>query len=175
MTRNYDDAIGTLEELLAHALLIEAEAEERYRDLAAQMEAHNNLEVANLFQKLAIYEGGHAAEIEARTDDMTLPEYAAWDYSWETPESPELINTSAMHYLISPRSALDQARIAEQQAFDFFDHLARTAPNASLAEMAKIFAAEEKEHIAMIDDMLARLAPPRDNEEDDSDPPVPQA
>ena len=46
-------AIQTTEELMAHAYAIEAEAEERYRELAIQMEVHNNTEVAALFRKLA--------------------------------------------------------------------------------------------------------------------------
>jgi hypothetical protein len=45
--------IATLEDLLAHARDMEAEAAERYDDLADQMEVHNNHEVARLFRKLA--------------------------------------------------------------------------------------------------------------------------
>ena len=43
----------TVEEFMAHAWAMEAEAAERYEELAEQMLAHHNGEVAALFTKLS--------------------------------------------------------------------------------------------------------------------------
>lgn len=164
--------IRSVEELMAHAHAIEAEAEERYRDLAAQMELHNNPEVAALFRKLARYEGQHASEIESRAAGMSLPALEPWDYKWAGAEAPELIDPLSMHYLISPQMVLSQALEAERRAFEFFDRLARAAGDEAIAEMARRLAGEEREHMRMIEELLATLEPPPADWDDDLDPPV---
>ena len=150
-------AIRSVEELVAHAYAIETEAEARYRELATQMELHNNREVAALFRELAKYEGQHASEIESRAVGMVLPALDPWEFKWPDAEAPEQIDTLSMHYLMSPNMVLAQARKAERRAFEFFRELAAAAMDRAISEMATAFAAEEKEHIRMIDAMLARL------------------
>ena len=167
-------AIQTTEELMAHAYAIEAEAEERYRELATQMEVHNNPEVAALFRKLAEYEGEHAREIETRAADMSLPLLAPWEFKWSHAEAPELVDTLALHYLMSPQMVLSLALDAERQAFEFFSDVAATATETSLAEVARIFAAEEEDHIRMIEDMIERLGPTSTQWDEDLDTPLAQ-
>lgn len=177
MTRKSDDskvappAIGSVEELMAHAYAIEAEAEERYRDLAEQMEAHNNTDVAALFRRLADYEGEHAREIEARAAELSLPALAPWEFKWSDAEAPELVDTLSMHYLMSPHMALALALDAERRAFTFFRGLADAAVDPEIRQMAVGFAAEEEEHVRMIEDMLSTLPPPEPGWDDDPDPP----
>jgi rubrerythrin len=173
-TKESKVAIRSTEELLAHAYAIEAEAEERYRELAIQMEVHNNTEVAALFRKLADYEGEHAREIEARAAHMSLPSLAPWEFKWSHAEAPELVDTLALHYLMSPQMLLSLALDAERQALDFFSDVAATATETGLAEVALIFAAEEKEHIQMIEDMIERLGPTSTEWDEDLDPPSAQ-
>ena len=60
---NTDNEILSIEELLSHAHRMEAEASERYAELADQMEVHNNDEVAALFRKLSEIEGKHIAQV----------------------------------------------------------------------------------------------------------------
>lgn len=180
MTENHDPsktselAIRSTEELMAHAFAIEAEAEERYRDLAVVMEVHNNTEVAALFEKLADYEGAHAREIESRAANMSLPELAPWQFKWSRAEAPELIDTLALHYRMSPQEALSLALDAERQAFNFFRDVAACASETRLAEVAGIFAAEEEEHIRMIEEMIQRLGPDEGSLDDDLDEPLAQ-
>jgi rubrerythrin len=180
MTREGDppraekEEIGSIEELMAHAYAIEAEAEERYRELSNQMEAHNNLEVAALFRKLAEYEGEHAREIEARAADMSLPLLAPWEFKWSHAEAPELVDTLALHYLMSPQTVLSLALDAERQAFEFFSDVAARATEIGLSEIARIFAAEEEEHIQMIEEMIKRLGPTSGYSEEDLDNPLAQ-
>lgn len=167
-------AIQSTEEFMAHAYAIEAEAEERYRDLATLMEAHNNTEVAALFKKLAEYEGAHAREVESRAAQMSLPALAPWEFKWSQAEAPELIDTLALHYLMSPQKALSLALDAEREAFDFFNDIAASASEPELSEVASKFAAEEQEHIRMIEEMIERLGPGEAHWDEDLDNPSAQ-
>ena len=65
MTRMTTQPIKSLAEFLAHALELEVESAERYRELADSMEVHNNPDVAELFRKLAGYGDGHAQEVRS--------------------------------------------------------------------------------------------------------------
>jgi rubrerythrin len=165
-------AIQSIEELMAHAHAIEAEAEARYRELAIQMELHNNREVAALFRTLERYEGQHAREIESRAAGMSLPVLDPWEFKWADAEGPELVDSLSMHYLMSPRMVLVRALQAERQAFAFFNKLASSTTDIAISDMAKNFAADEQEHISMIKNLLAKLKYPQSDWDDDLDPPV---
>lgn len=75
---------------------------------------------------------------------------------------------------MSPQRVLVLALDAERQAFDFFNDVASTAAEAGLAEIALTFAAEEKEHIRMIEEMIERLGPESAQWDDDLDTPSAQ-
>jgi hypothetical protein len=99
---NTRQAAQTMESLMAQALLMEREAVARYTELAEMMETHNNTEVAELFRKMAEYEGHHVAQI---LDDMgwAEDEYAPHDSgTWATAEPPESVPVDEMHYLMHP-------------------------------------------------------------------------
>jgi len=164
-------AIADLPTFLAHALAIEEEAVLRYRDLSAQMAAHNNLATAALFQKLAAAETAHAAEIYQRAKGMMLPSIAPWDYRWRDPESPESVPYAGAHYRMTPRHALLMALEAEKRARDFFEGVAAEGV-AAIAPLAREFAAEEVEHVARVEAALARAANPLEDWELDYDAPV---
>jgi len=166
------ETIRSVEELMAHAHAIEAEAEARYRELAIQMDLHNNPEVAALFRKLEKFEGQHANEIDSRAAGMSLPALEAWEFKWPDAEAPELVDPLSMHYLMSPRMALAHALEAERRAVDFFGKLAGAASDPAISDMARRFAAEEKAHVAMIEEMLGTLEMPRPDWDDDLDPPI---
>jgi rubrerythrin len=148
--------VGELGSLLYHAWAIEAEAEERYLDLAVQMEMHNNPEVAALFRLLAEYEGKHAEEVDGLRPDTPRPPIDPWDMSWMGLEAPESIPHSDIDYLMTPRQALELSLRAEKAARDFFAHLAGQTDDADVREMAESFAAEEEEHIALLETELQK-------------------
>jgi len=164
--------ITDLPTLLAHAYAIEVEAEERYTELADQMEVHNNLEVAAVFRKLARVEGLHAAQIKERAGDTELPHIPPWEYAWGSGESPEAGEVLEAHYLMTPHHALTLALHAEQRAFEFFDRLQKTAANEELRAMAAEFAEEEREHVQLVEELLARHPKPAKDWDEDLDPPM---
>ena len=163
------------ETLLAHAYAIEHEAAERYQDLAAQMHDSNNVEVGGLFAKLAEVEAKHAAELSLEHGAAVTPAGGSefmWD-SLESPlESPEAIAYGDMHYLMTPRHALTLALAAEQRALSFYEDLAARAPSEDLRVLAAEFAAEEAEHVRMVQEWLQRLPEDEADWDDDMDPPV---
>jgi len=167
-------ATADLAHLFAHALTIEMEAEDRYRVLAEQMEVHNNAELATLFAKLSVIEGKHALQIAERARGMELPELKPWDFGWQDVESPEAIDPTDLHYLMSAHHALQLALAAEQRAFAFFDEAAKSATDPEVKAMASEFAEEEREHVRLVEELLGRYPPPPADWHEDPDPPVTQ-
>jgi len=85
MTGLLSGEISSVAEFLAHALEMEAESVERYRELAENMEVHNNSEVAVLFHRLAAEGDAHAEHVKRRAGMYKLPSIAPWDFKWTAP------------------------------------------------------------------------------------------
>ena len=166
------ESIESVEELLAHAYVIEVDATERYLMLADQMDVHNNPELAQLFRKLASHEEHHAQEILERSRDMNLPTLKSSEYKWGDFEGPEAAVLDEAHYMMTPWHALQMALAAEKRAFAFFDRLVETARGDEMKKWAEEFREEEAEHVQLVEDLLKRHPEPDGDWADDPDPPV---
>jgi rubrerythrin len=151
-------AIRSAPELYAHAIAIEREAAERYAEFAERMADLGNDAVAELFDRLSGFEGEHLAALLARTEGVALPELAARDYKWLDAGAPETAARELVFRLLTPRQALGIALSAEQRAQAFFEHVLMTAEDPALRALAREMAAEEQEHVAMVEKLLARTA-----------------
>ena len=167
-------AIETAGELLAHAYQMELEAQERYGYLAEQMEAHNNIDLAKLFRELARVEGLHASEILEQMKGMDMPQIRPLDYKWPGTESPEALDMGDMHYKMIPRQALLLALKAEQNAFDFFDHLLKATGDPKIKRFAAEFAEEEQEHVELVLKELNKYPKTNELPREDMDPAISQ-
>ena len=165
------DKTNDREALLAHAYAIENETAERYQDLADQMYGVNNVEVGDLFTKLAEIEAKHAAELAAEHGAANTP-LAVADYAWSNLESPESIPFGEMHYLIQPHQALTLALAAERRALKFYTEVAARAPTDELRALAGEFVQEEADHVALVQEWLQRYPEPEQDWDVDDDPPV---
>ncbi len=165
-------AIGSVAELLAHAKAMESEALERYLDLAEQMEVHHNLEVAELFRKMARVERKHVEKIIARAGDTELPHIPPWEYQWLGEESAEAIAHEDVHYLMTPYHALTLALGAERRAFDFYARVVEAVEAEEILELARELMEEEREHVALIQAWLAKVPEPAEDWAEDPDPPL---
>ena len=165
-------SVGSVRELMAYAYALEAEAAERYAEFAEAMENHNNREVAELFRKLARIEHRHSEQVLEEMGWISPPPPPAGGYRWEGPEGPESGDMSDLHYLMQPHHALTIARHNEQRAEKFFLLLAKKAPTASVRKAALEMAAEETEHVRLIEEWLKRTPAPDPNWAFDPDPPV---
>jgi rubrerythrin len=143
-------------ELYAHAIAIEREAAERYAELAQYMSDLGNDSVAELFARLGKMEAEHLRTLERRTDGVPIPALRLDEYHWLDAGTPEVAARELVHRLLTPRMALAIALDAERRARDFFEQVRVSADDPALRGLAQEMAMEEKEHVAMVERMLAR-------------------
>jgi rubrerythrin len=172
--KNNDGQIGTVPELLAHALAMETEAAERYGELADQMETHRKAAVAVIFRRLEKAEQKHLAELTEMCRGVTLPHYAPWDFKWHGAESPEAIDTGRVSYQLTVRGAVELALEHEHQALTFYAGVAEHATDAEVVRLAREFAEEEREHVGWLEGWLAGCSPADALALEDPDPPLSQ-
>ena len=111
----------SLEELLLHALIMEREAVQRYKQLARMMECVGNTKVAKIFTKMSRIEAKHVAKIEDQIGEHALPILTPSEFRWRGTESPENADSSRVYQLMTPTQAMRLALDCEKHAFDFFD------------------------------------------------------
>ncbi len=151
--------IESAAELYVHAMAIEREAAERYREFATRMADQGNEELAAVFGKLAAFESEHVKVLQRRTDGVALPSLAA-DYSWLDAGAPQTAAHDLIFRLLTPRQALAIALQAEKRARAFFSHVQRDGTDPALRALAKEMAAEEAGHISLLERALARAHDP---------------
>ncbi|HXP30144.1 MAG TPA: ferritin family protein [Stellaceae bacterium] len=164
-------AISTVEDLLARAYAMEIEATERYAEFAAQLELHSNVDVADLFRKLAGAERKHA---EALARDLAERGVAVAPGAALAAPGAEGLETTlgdALHYLMTPYHALQIALRNELRAFAFFSNLSHSAAPDDIRRLASEFAQEEKLHVELVRELLARLPKPEEDWAYDPDEP----
>jgi rubrerythrin len=154
--------IATSEDLLARAYAMEVEAMERYDEFAAQMEMHNNLDVAAVFRKLAGAERKHAETMARDLAKRGVSVAASMALAAPGAEGLETDLGDDLHYLMTPYHALEIALRNELRAFAFFDDLARGPLPDDIRRLARGYAQEEQRHIDLVREWLARLAKPED-------------
>lgn len=163
--------INSLEELLAYSLSLESEAVERFNELADQMEMHYNFEVADLFRKLAEIEGLHVDNVRKASEGRELPPMHAWEFEWEGGESPEGGSREDAHYLMEAWHAIDLAMQGEKRAVAFYQHVVDSSTDPDIVLMASDLAAEEEEHVLLLEKWQQRFPKPDDDWDEDPDPP----
>jgi rubrerythrin len=162
----------SMAELLVHALVIEMEAVQSYKELAEQMRDCGNEDVADLFEKMSQLEAKHVAKVKDKAGDLELPELAPWEYRWAELESPESIDLAGIHYLMTPHQALNLALENELSAMVFFEVIASGQVDEEVRSLAQEFAEDERQHVAWMHDWLSKYPPPEDDWDHDPDPPA---
>jgi len=168
-------AVNSLIDLFSIAYQIELDAVERYTMLAAQMDRHNNVELAAVFRDLARAEGIHGAEIRRLAGDMDVATHARRVAKWKVTDSPEAADLSDAHYLMTRSEALQMALAAEERALAYFRHVYDTVSDQQIKEQVRKFVEEESEHVDLCHRLLAKYPPAAANvAADDLDPPISQ-
>ena len=163
--------ISDLNDLLAVAYQIEADAVERYNLLADQMETSNNPELMRIFRDLARAEGIHGEEIRRLAGSFDVVSHARQIAKFGRTGSPEEAELGAAHYLMTPWHALQLALKAEQRAVRFFDALAEAAQSEPVRKAALELLEEEREHVELILGWLKKVPQPDTDWYEDPDPP----
>jgi bacterioferritin (cytochrome b1) len=166
--------LNPLEQLpvfLAYSLYLEQESAERLRELADIMLQHNRQELHGLLVKLAFYSEQHADEVQTICGDTPLPKLHPWEYEWPDLESPETAAFDSLGYETTTRELLELALELEQKAATFYADIANRSTNKDVADHAREFAAEEREHAAALQVWLDKLPPESADRSIDIDPP----
>jgi rubrerythrin len=155
---------------MARAYAMELEATERYAQFAEQLDTHNNREVAQLFRKLAEIEQLHAKQILEKMGWPSMPALPP-AYAWEGAEGPETASFDSLHYLMQPWHALEIALRCEQQAQKYYESIAASRAPEKVRAAAREMAADEAEHVRLIQQWMERVPRPQAGWDQDPDPP----
>lgn len=146
----------SLSELLLHALVIELEAVQRYKQLADMMEQTGNDKVATIFAKMAEIEAGHAEIIDEKIRGRRLPMLTPSQYHWPGPEAPENTDSARLFQLMTPAQAMSLALDNEKRAYEFFADVVDDSTDECVRDMAAEFAAEEAQHVEWVEEWLGQ-------------------
>ena len=152
--------VGSAAELYAHAIAIEQEAAERYAEFAERMADLGSDAVAEVFDRLAGFEAEHLEALRRRTDGVSLPVPPPAAYRWLDAAAPETAARELVYRLMTPRQALQIALSAERRAQAFFEQVMTTADDPALRALAREMAAEEQEHVQVVERLLGDTPDP---------------
>jgi rubrerythrin len=165
------EKMTNLATFLAYSVALEEESAERHDELADMMDVHHNAEVSETFRKLAGYSRLHAAEIREHSVGRELPVIAPWEFGWDEMEGPETADIADTNYLMSVSDALKIAMGNERRAHDFYQDISKHSPDAGVRGLAAEFAAEEGEHLELLQEWQKKIADSGDEFVFDPDPP----
>lgn len=146
----------SLSQLLVHALVIELEAAQSYKELAELMEQSGNFDVAKQFAKMSGIEARHAEIIDEQVSGCMLPELSPWEYRWSGLEAPENIDRAHLHPHMTAHQALLLALDAEKRAYEFFADVVDDSTDERVRDLAAEFAGDEEQHVAWVEEWLAK-------------------
>jgi len=173
MSVEVDFANLSVKDALDLAILVEEEAEERYRELSDNLELHNTKDAARFFRFMMGCEAKHGEELRAKRQQLFGDESTTVDRSmlWDV-EAPAYETTRSFMTL---QDALDIALAAETKAFEFFDGALPEVEDPEVRELFTELRQEEVEHMQMVREQMEKL--PQDdgfNPTDYADDPVAQ-
>jgi len=151
--------INTVPRFFAHAIAIEHEAAERYREFADHMKDRSR-DAAVLFEQLARDGYDHARELTSGVQGARLPRLRSGAHAWLDKGTPLAAAHEWVFRLLSPRDALKVAMHAEQRAKRFFGHVVQTTGDQGVKALAGVFLKEEGEHIARMKRAFMKLPNP---------------
>jgi rubrerythrin len=153
--------LDTLESFYAHALAIEREATERYREFAAYFAAREEAVLSAICTMLARMESQHHAEILQACEGMELPEVESAAYGWSRESPTEGGPPSQFYRIQDPQQILEIALEGEIRAQRFFAWVAQTTSDEKVHALAEAMAHEEARHIQWVTDAIAFRKPLR--------------
>ena len=81
-------------------------------------------------------------------------------YRWLDAAAPETAARELVYRLMTPRQALQIALSAERRAQAFFEQVMTTADDPALRALAREMAAEEQEHVQVVERLLGDTPDP---------------
>jgi len=160
MSTRLDLANLDLMDALDLAVLIEAEAYDRYRMFAAQLGRRYTGDAASVFTSMAENEAKHGKELAARRKTLfgSVPMRVSLDDLFDV-EAPD---QGAPRSTMSTLQALEVALAAEQKAHAFYDQALAHVTNAEIRALFAELRDEEEDHVRMVREAIAQLPPGAD-------------
>ena len=130
------------------AILIEAEAQQRYELFAEQLGHSYDGDAGGIFEEMSVNEAKHAAELYQRRVDLfgDAPMRVSRDAIFDV-EAPEV---GANRWGISARKALEIALESEKKAMHFYSDAMKAVTNESIKELFLELRDEEVDHVRMV-------------------------
>jgi rubrerythrin len=154
MSVDIDFSNLSIKDALDLAILVEEEAEERYRELADNLEFHNTKDAARFFRFMVTCEAKHGDELSAKRQELFGDQPVSVDRSllWDV-EAPgfEVAKT-----FMTIQDALEVALAAETKALKFFDAALPEVEDPEVRELFTELRQEEVEHMQMVRDQMTK-------------------
>jgi rubrerythrin len=153
--------LDTPESFYAHALAIERDAVDRYREFAAYFAARREVVLSAICSMLERMESQHHAELLQACEGMALPEVEPAAYGWDRENPAEAGPPRQFYRIEDPQQVLEIALEGEIRAQRFFAWVAQTTSHPKVHELATAMAHEEARHIQWVTDAIASRKPLR--------------
>jgi rubrerythrin len=147
-----------VEDFLAHAIQLEAEAAMRFGQLADAMATNGNPDVSKLFRRLSDYSRLHLSDARARSGFRELPELRPDEFVWPDLESPESAAIWGADPFLGREEALNIALQAEMAGLGYYQTIFETTDDPETRVLAKEFAEEERDHVSELRKWIAAHA-----------------
>lgn len=156
MSVDIDFANLSIKDALDLAILVEEEAEERYRELAENLEFHNTKEAAAFFRFMVTCEAKHGEELSAMRRELFGDQPVGVDRSqlWDV-EAP---GYEVAKSFMTVKEALEVALAAETKAFDFFDGALPEVEDPEVRELFSELRQEEVEHMQLVREQMKKAS-----------------
>jgi hypothetical protein len=145
----------TVSELCGHALELERDCEQRFREYTAQMHAVGAHGLANVFEDLAQQGVSDIAALEAASGSHKAAQLSPWEYAWRLTYMPEGVGSHPRIVPRNGREALQLAVQAKRRALSFYSDVAENARDAVVRGCAAEMATGEKDLLKRLERMLA--------------------
>lgn len=152
--------MDSIRSFLAHAIRLEAAAAQRSDELADAMQTWGNTEVEAFFRRMADYSRLHLATAMSRAGFRHMWELPREGYDWPEGVPPESANWWGVDALMDIRQAIEKALDGERRGLAFYEGIAQGGPDEKVRAMAEEFAAEEREHVAMLEHVREQYGSP---------------
>lgn len=141
---------------LSHAIQLESEAAVRYQELHAAMAEAGHTEASAFFGTMAVFANKHLDEAVAMGGSHELPALDPNAFRWFGGVSPEAPELEALSEVADLQSALLMALQGEHRSHVFYKQVSELSQDPEVQRIAGEFAAEEAEHVAALQQWLAR-------------------
>lgn len=145
-----------MDEFLSYAVKVEEDAAVHYDQLAKDMSACGDDELANLFGQLAESARLHLGEAKARAGSIDDSKSVPPDYVWPEQIGSERNSSFAGDATLRRSDALRAALQGATRAYEFYVSVTATTENPEVESAARDFVAHKAERIKVIEAWITR-------------------